>query len=187
MTFKHWRHYFKDLTHSVKVLSDHVNLRFFIITKHLNWHQTWWAEVLSTYDFVLLHQSNKLNLTDVFSCHTDYVNFYHSKILLLILQQKLHHRIQENWKFEINNVEKTLLVCIRVHDFSLKCTKNEKCSLYWCTVRQALSNWSEDVMRLISVSVFQSIVRVVTTLKTVYNDSSESFTQLISKLQVCDS
>ena len=38
VTFKHWRHYFKDLTHLVKVLFDYVNFKFFIIIKHLNQH-----------------------------------------------------------------------------------------------------------------------------------------------------
>ena len=133
-----------------------------------------------------MHWLNKLNLTDTLSHHTDYVNFYHNKILLSILQQKLHHRIQKDWKFEINDIKKMLLVCVKVHNFSLKCANDKKCSLYWCAVRQALSNWSEDIMRLINVSVFWSIVRAVTILKTVYNDSSKSFTQLVSRLQICN-
>ena len=114
------------------------------------------------------------------------MNFYHSKILLSILQQKLCHEIQEDWKFEINDIKKTLLVCVRVHDFSSKCANDEKCSLYWHTVRQALSNWSENIMKLIDISVLWSIVRVVTTSKTVYNNSLKFFTQLVSRLQVCN-
>ena len=79
-----------------------------------------------------------------------------------------------------------LLVCVRVHNFSSKCTNDKKCSLYWHAVRQALSNQSEDIMRLIDVSVLWSIVRAAATLKTAYNDSSKSFTQLVSRLQVCN-
>ena len=128
--FKHWKHYLEDLTHSVKVLSDHVNLRFFIMIKHLNRCQTQWAEVLNVYDFVLLHWLSKLNSADVLSCYTNYVNFYHDKILLFILQQKLHHKIQKDWKFKFNDIEKMLLVCVKAHNFSLKCANDEKCSLY---------------------------------------------------------
>ena len=47
-----------------------------------------------------------------------------------------------------------LLVCVKTHNFSSKCANDKKCSLYWCAMRQALSNQSEDVMRLINISVF---------------------------------
>ena len=130
MIFKHWRHYLKDLTYSVKVLFNYINFKFFITIKHLNQHQTWWAEVLSVYNFVLLHWLSKLNFTNAFSCHANYVNFYYNEILLSILQQKLCHEIQKNWKFEINNIEKTLLICVKMHDFSSKCVNDKRCSLY---------------------------------------------------------
>ena len=79
-----------------------------------------------------------------------------------------------------------LLVCVKVHNFSSKCTNDKKCLLYWYIVKQALSNQSENIMRLINILVFQSIVRAVTTLKTAYNNSLKFFTQLVSKLQVCN-
>ena len=41
-------------------------------------------------------------------------------------------------------------------------------------------------MRLISVSVFWNIIRAVTTLETMYNDSLKFFTQLVMRLQVCN-
>ena len=75
-----------------------------------------------------------------------------------------------------------LLVCVKVHNFLLKCINDEKCSLYWHTVRQALLNHFENIMRLISISVFWSIMKVITTLKITYNDSLKFFTQLIIRL-----
>ena len=41
-------------------------------------------------------------------------------------------------------------------------------------------------MRLTDVLVFQSIVKAAAISKTVYNDSLKSFTQLVTRLQVCN-
>ena len=123
-----------------------------------------------------MHWLSKLNLIDALNCCANYVNFYYNKILLSILQQKLHHKIQKDWKFEINDIEKMLLVCVKVYNFSSKCANDEKCSLYWCAVKQALLNQSEDIMRLIDISISWSIMRAAVTSKTVYNDSSKFFT-----------
>ena len=114
------------------------------------------------------------------------MNFYHNEILLFILQQKLCHRILKNWKFEINNIKKILLVHVKVHDFSLKCANDEKCSLYWYAMRQALLNQFKNIMRLTDVLMFWNIVKAITTSETVYNDSLKSFTQFIIRLQVCN-
>ena len=43
-------------------------------------------------------------------------------------------------------------------------------------MRQALSNQSKDVMRLIDILVFWSIMRAAATSEIVYNNSSKSFT-----------
>ena len=69
-----------------------------------------------------------------------------------------------------------LLVCVKAHDFSSKCANDKKCSLYWYAVKQALSNWSENIIRFISVSVFQSIMKAAATSETAYNNSLKSFT-----------
>ena len=38
-SFCHWRHYLKEITHSVKVLTDHLSLQSFMTTHKLLWRQ----------------------------------------------------------------------------------------------------------------------------------------------------
>ena len=49
--FKTWKHYLESYKHEVLVLTDHNNLKYFMITKSLSSRQVWWAQKLSRYYF----------------------------------------------------------------------------------------------------------------------------------------
>jgi len=88
--FKHWRHYLKNNSHSIQMLTDHVNLQYFFMMKKLNQKQTHWAEKLAMFNFYIEYQTNKRNLTDRSSRQLNYesVDSSHTE-LLLTFQNKL--------------------------------------------------------------------------------------------------
>src|SRR6266481_430695 len=50
---KSWRHYCLGANHTIEILTNHQNLRYFTSTKNLNQRQARWAEVLSQFDFII--------------------------------------------------------------------------------------------------------------------------------------
>ena len=72
MAFKQWRHYFKDGTHLIEVLTDYNNLQDFINVKSLNGRQIKWVMKFAAYDFVIFHCSKKSNSANASLRQPDY-------------------------------------------------------------------------------------------------------------------
>jgi hypothetical protein len=72
--FKEWRHYLEYAPSSIRVLSDHNNLRFFMTTKELSPKQARWAEELARYDFEIEHKPGLENPADGPSRRPDYAS-----------------------------------------------------------------------------------------------------------------
>ena len=58
---KGWRHFCMGTKEPVKVLTDHMNLKYFTTTKDLNRRQVRWSQFLSDYNLQLVHRPGKLN------------------------------------------------------------------------------------------------------------------------------
>jgi hypothetical protein len=88
--FKHWRHYLKKNYHAMKIFIDHNKFKKFMNMKTLNERQIKWAMRLISFDFIIKHQLEKINLVDDSSRRLDYHDV-NTKIIrfLLILQTKL--------------------------------------------------------------------------------------------------
>ena len=71
-TMKHWRHYLEGANHKVLIQCDHKNLEYFQTSKVLSQRQARWAEILSSYDFVVEHLEEKKNPADGPSRRPDY-------------------------------------------------------------------------------------------------------------------
>jgi hypothetical protein len=71
-SMQYWRHYLEGSCQSIQVLSDHKNLITFMSIKVLNHQQACWVELLTDYDFVLIHTPRKRNSADDPSCRPDY-------------------------------------------------------------------------------------------------------------------
>ena len=84
--FKHWKYYLKRNSHLIQMLTNHVNLQYFFMTKKLNQKQTCWAKKLVMFDFYIEYQTNKRNLTDrSFRClNYRSVDDFHIKLLLML-------------------------------------------------------------------------------------------------------
>jgi hypothetical protein len=57
--FEEWRPELEGASHTIKVLSDHKNLEYFMTTKLLNHRQTRWAEYLSRFNFKIVYRPSK--------------------------------------------------------------------------------------------------------------------------------
>ena len=80
----------EDSLYSIKILSDHNNLKKLMTKKELNSRQVRWAQVLAAYDFEIFHRSNNKNPADGPSRRPDYEKISSLKITLLsTLQNKL--------------------------------------------------------------------------------------------------
>ncbi len=58
-SFETWRPELIDAEKDIKVLTNHRNLEYFIITKNLNRRQIRWAEMLFEYEFKIMYRSEK--------------------------------------------------------------------------------------------------------------------------------
>jgi hypothetical protein len=57
--FEEWRPHLESAPESIKVLTDHKNLEYFMTTKLLNRRQARWSEFLSRFDFVIVYRPGK--------------------------------------------------------------------------------------------------------------------------------
>ena len=70
--FKNWRHYLEGAQHTVTVITDHNNLRYFLEKKPLSRRQAHWAEFLAGFDFKIEYRPGKRNPADGPSRRSDY-------------------------------------------------------------------------------------------------------------------
>jgi len=134
--FKHWRHYVKDNYHTVKVLTDHNNLKSFMNVQELNKRQVKWIMRLLICNFEIAHRSEKTNLINASSRWSDYKseNIF-ANHLLLTLQRKLTRieslnsfifvAIKELYCIQvINDVEKMFVHSINMNRYSAEHVKS---------------------------------------------------------------
>ena len=144
--FKHWWHCVKDSYHTVKVLTDHNNLKSFMNVWKLNERQVRWIMRLLICSFEIMHKSEKTNSINALSRWSDYksenISVNH---LLLTLQRKLT-RIKSLNSFifvaikelyciwVINNVEKTFVHSISMNRYSAEHVESRlQDEIHWWT------------------------------------------------------
>jgi hypothetical protein len=94
--FKAWRHYVEGAAHTVRVLSDHDNLKYFMTTQKLTGRQARIAEYLAAFDFTIEFKKGSTNPSNGLFKRLDYFDGFKDNIkreqlegLLPTLQQKL--------------------------------------------------------------------------------------------------
>jgi hypothetical protein len=75
-TFRQWRHYLEGANHKILIHCHHKNPEYFQTSKVLSRRQARWAEILSSYDFVIQHLERKKNPADGPSRRPDYEEGY---------------------------------------------------------------------------------------------------------------
>ena len=71
-TMKQWRHYLEGANHRILIQCDQRNLEYFQTSKVLSPRQVRWAEIVSSYDFVIEHLAGNRNPADGPSRRADY-------------------------------------------------------------------------------------------------------------------
>jgi hypothetical protein len=61
---KKWRHYIKDVKHSIRMIIDHANFKNFFINKALNRREIKWWKKLIEFDLKIKYRSEKNNFAD---------------------------------------------------------------------------------------------------------------------------
>ena len=88
--FKQWRYYLENNFYSIKILSDHNNLKKLMTKKELNLKQARWAQIFALYNFEIFHRLNNKNFANDLSRRFDYKKISSLKIMSLSkLQNKL--------------------------------------------------------------------------------------------------
>ena len=152
-------------------------------TKLLNQHQTKWVEVLSVYNFVLSHHSEKMNPTNAPSCWANYAQEFHGEILLPTLQQKIHHEVQEGWQ-QVNANFTHYIKLIWVHDvthiilppIALADTTDPPLTLFAASTSSS-HVCTQGASRLLLMS--QAVVNAAIAFESSYFDMSDSLTELL--------
>jgi hypothetical protein len=72
--FKVWRHYLKSAPTTVRVQSNHENLKYFYLKKvtKLNTRQACWVKLLAAYNFEIKYHPGRHNPVDAPSRRRDY-------------------------------------------------------------------------------------------------------------------
>jgi len=93
LDFKNWQHYLQSSKWFICVITDHNNLRYFMMTKKLNVQQMRWAEKLTAFDFHIKYHRDKLNSANTSSRRLNIMKSNDSKknndYFLSTLQNKL--------------------------------------------------------------------------------------------------
>ena len=131
MTFKQWRHYLKNSRHSVIILINHNNLRYFMTTTLLNRRQFKWTFVFVEYDFKIKYRTRIINFANASFKRFDYKNQINDEICLFTLQNKLKNiivAIINLTSIITRSVMKTFksLITKSVDTFRIKIKKTEK-------------------------------------------------------------
>ena len=83
--FQQWRYYFENNHHSVTILADYNNLRYFMKTTAFNKYQFRWVLAFVEYDFKIKYCSEKINSVNWLSKRSDYKKKIDDEICLFIL------------------------------------------------------------------------------------------------------
>ncbi len=96
LDFKNWWHYLQSSKRFICMITDHNNLRYFIMMKKLNARQMRWAEKLAAFDFHIKYRRDKLNSANALSRKLDIMKLNDSKknnnYFLSTLQNKLRNQ-----------------------------------------------------------------------------------------------
>jgi hypothetical protein len=180
--FKHWRHYLKKNYHTMKVFIDHNNLKDFINVKTLNERQIKWVMRLISFDFIIKHRLEKINLVDNSSKRFNYHDV-NTKItrFLLILQTKL--RIVVFLHIQFSSV-RAIIVALSAKISRIVSNENEISRSKVATFASisVLSEKRRECDEL-TQCVFRAIIAILSKNETFYENNFEFILNLIKTLQ----
>jgi len=106
--FEKWWSELKDFIYSVKMITNHKNLEYFMSTKQLSRHQARWSEFLSRFNYCIAYHFNKIDdkLNALTCCLED---FFKKKNTFNSQHQYQHQTILKTHVLDFNIVENLIL------------------------------------------------------------------------------
>ncbi len=180
--FKHWKHYLKKNYHTMKVFIDYNNLKDFMNVKTLSERQIKWAMRLISFDFIIKHWFEKINLVDDSSRRFDYHDV-NTKIIrfLLILQTKL--RIVVFLHIQFSSV-RAIIVALSAKISRIVLNENE-ISKSKIAISASISVFSKKRRECdeLTQCVFRAIITILSENEIFYENNFEFILNLIKILQ----
>ncbi len=183
LDFKNWWHYLQNSKRLICVITDHNNLRYFMMMKKLNARQMRWAEKLAAFDFYIEYRKDKLNFANALSRRFNIMKLNDSKknndYFLSTLQNKLCNQKCQSELLknkEVLTAIKLAALMMQLNDIVIADTQvmwlNEKVLIRSC--------------RILDTALFQLLIHQIMKLKKFYLKMSESMTAWLLKLQQRD-
>ncbi len=116
--FEEWCSELEDFIYSVKMITDHKNLKYFMSTKQLYHHQARWSKFLSRFNYCITYHFDKINdkLNALTRCSEDFSKkkdtfdsrhqYQHQTILKIYI---LNLKIIKNLVFDVFNIKVMML------------------------------------------------------------------------------
>ncbi len=133
--FEKWWSEFKDSIYSVEMIMNHKNLKYFMSTKQLSYHQARWSEFLSKFNYHIAYCFNKIDdklnaLTrrseNLFKKKNTFDSWYQYQHQTILKTHVLNFNIVENLTFDIFNIKVMklqsqiiILDSVQLHLFSI--------------------------------------------------------------------
>jgi len=180
LNFKNWQHYLQSSKWFICVITDHNNLRYFIMMKKLNVWQMCWAEKLAAFDFHIKYRRDKLNSGNALSRRLNIMKLNDSKknndYFLSTLQNKLRNQKCQSELLkneEVSTAIKLTALMMQLNDIVIADTwvmcSNEKILTKSC--------------RILNTASFHLLIHQIMKLKRFCLKMNESITAWLLKLQ----
>jgi len=106
--FKKWWSELEDFIYSIKMITNHKNLKYFMSTKQLSYHQAHWSEFLSRFNYHIAYHLNKINdKLNVLTCCSE--NLSKEKNTFDSWHQYQHQTILKTYVLDLDIVENLTL------------------------------------------------------------------------------
>ena len=151
LDFKNWRYYLQSSKWFICVITDHNNLRYFMMMKKLNAWQMHWTEKLAAFDFHIEYHRDKLNFANASSRRLNIMKLNDSEknndYFLSTLQNKLRNqkcqsKLLENE--EVSTMIKLAALTMQLNDIVIADTQvmcsNEKVLAKSCRILDTASS-----------------------------------------------
>jgi len=183
LDFKNWQHYLQSSKRFICVITDHNNLRYFMMTKKLNAQQIRWAEKLAAFDFHIEYCRGKLNSANVSSRRLDIMksndseknnDYFLSTLQNKLRNQKCQSELLENE--EVSTAIKLAALTTQLNDIVIADTR------VMCSNEKVLAR----SRRILDTALFWLLIHQIMKSKRFYLKMSESMTAWLLKLQQRD-
>ncbi len=183
LDFKNWRHYLQNSKRLICVITDHNNLRYFMMMKKLNAWQMHWAEKLAAFDFHIEYCRGKLNSANASSRRLDIMKLNDSEknndYFLSTLRNKLHNQKCQSELLkneEVLTAIKLAALTTQLNDTVIADTR------VMCSNEKVLAR----SCRILNTASFRLLIHQIMKSKRFYLKMSESMTAWLLKLQQRD-